>query len=104
MPYSPHLRSLVLSLQGHPDLGLEVLGSVDTATLDGHQSWHLAEAFAMAGDHDRAIQLLEQAVERGNYPYDFFERHGPFYASLRGTPAFERVLEMAAKRKAEFFE
>jgi hypothetical protein len=102
MPYAPHLWSLVLALQGRHEAGLAVLAGVDAELLDGHQSWHLAESFAMAGAHQQAIALLDQAITRGNYPLLFFERHGPFYAPLRGTPEFARILARAAERKAEF--
>jgi len=102
MPYAPHLWSLVLSLQGRQQEALAVLAGVDTEVLDGHQSWHLAESFTMVGAHQEAITLLDQAITRGNYPLRYFERHGPFFAPLRGTPEFERVLAYAARRKAEF--
>ncbi len=102
MPYAPHLWSLVLSLQGRQEEAMAVLAGVNTEVLDGHQSWHLSESFAMAGAPEKAIALLDQAVTRGNYPLLFFERHGPFFAPLRGTPEFEQVLARAAARKAEF--
>ncbi|HUG27119.1 MAG TPA: hypothetical protein VMK53_02390 [Gemmatimonadales bacterium] len=75
---------------------------MDTELLDGHQSWHLSESFALAGASEKAIALLDQAITRGNYPLLFFERHGPFFAPLRGTPEFARILARAAERKAEF--
>jgi eukaryotic-like serine/threonine-protein kinase len=102
MPYAPHLKSLVLSLQGRQDEARAILEDLDTSVLDGHQSWHLAESFAMAGAHEEALRLLDQAVERGNYPHDFFERHGPFFEPLRGSPEFARIAALAAQRKAEF--
>jgi eukaryotic-like serine/threonine-protein kinase len=102
MPHAPHLKSLVLSLQGRQDEARAILAGVDTAVLDGYQSWHLAESFAMAGAHEEALRLLDQAVERGNYPHDFFERHGPFFEPLRGSPEFARIVARAAQRKAEF--
>jgi hypothetical protein len=74
MPYAPHLKSLVLSLQGRQDEARAILQGLDTAVLDAHQSWHLAESFTMAGAHKEALRLLDQAIERGNYPHDFFER------------------------------
>ncbi len=102
MPCAPHLKSLVLSLQGRQDEARAILTGADTAVLDGHQSWHLAESFAMAGAHEQALRLLDQAIERGNYLHDFFQRHGPFFEPLRGDPEFARIVARAAQRKAEF--
>jgi eukaryotic-like serine/threonine-protein kinase len=102
MPYAPHLKSLVLSLRGRQDEARAVLEDLDITVLDAHQSWHLAESFAMAGADDQALRLLEQAIERGNYPVGFFERHGPFFAPLRGDPAYAGIVARAAQRKAEF--
>jgi eukaryotic-like serine/threonine-protein kinase len=102
MPYAPHLKSLVLSLQGRQHEARALLNDLDTTVLDGHQSWHLAESFAMAGAHEQALRLLDQAIDRGNYLHDFFERHGPFFEPLRGDPEFVRILAHAAQRKAEF--
>ena len=41
-------------------------------SLDGHHRFHLAEAFAMAGDAPRALALFEQAVDTSFYPHQFF--------------------------------
>jgi tetratricopeptide (TPR) repeat protein len=101
MPYAAHLKSLVLSLQGRQDEALAILEGVDTTVLDGHQSWHLAESSAMAGAH-QALRLMDQAIDRGNYLHDFFERYGPFFEPLRGNPEFTRIVARAAQRKAEF--
>jgi eukaryotic-like serine/threonine-protein kinase len=102
MPYAPHLKSLVLSLQGRQDEARAILDALDTSGLDGHQSWHLAESFALAGAHEQALCLLDQAIERGNYLHEWFERRGPFFEPLRGDPEFARIVARAAQRKAEF--
>ena len=75
---------------------------MDTAALDGHHKFHLAEVFALTGDAPRALALFEQAVDSSFYPHQFFAVHCPFIASLRGTPEFERILAKAARRVAEF--
>ena len=61
-----------------------------------------ASRYAVAGDHESALRLLEQAVERGFYPHDYIAVHCPFLAPLRGTAAFDRIAERAARRVAEF--
>jgi eukaryotic-like serine/threonine-protein kinase len=104
MPYAPHLKSLVLSLQGRQGEARAILEALDAAVLDGHQSWHIAESFAMAGAKEQALALLDQAIERGNYLHQWFERRGPFFEPLRGDPEFARIVARAAQRKAEFAE
>jgi serine/threonine protein kinase/thioredoxin-like negative regulator of GroEL len=102
MPYTVQLRALVAALEGRSQDALQLLARVDTAALDGHHRFHLAEAFAMAGDCPRALALVAQAVDTSFYPHDFIARHTPFMAPLRGTPEFERITAKAARRVAEF--
>ena len=66
----------------------------------GHITFHLSEAYAVAGETQVALRLLAQAVDRGFYPYDYIAVHCPFLVSLRGTAEFDRVLASAAKRVA----
>jgi hypothetical protein len=75
---------------------------VDTAALDGHHKFHLAEVFGLAGDISRALALLGQAVDTSFYPHQFFAVYCPFLRPLRGTPDFERILAKAERRVREF--
>ena len=102
LPYTVQLRALVAAVEGRTAEALEWVNRVDTAALDGHHKFHLAEVFALAGDAPRALALFEQAVDSSFYPHQFFAVHCPFIASLRGTPEFERILAKAARRVAEF--
>jgi hypothetical protein len=98
------LRALVAATQGRKGEALDMLATVDTAVLDGHHRFHLAEAYAMAGDAARALALFEQAVDSSFYPYQFFSSYCPFIQPLRGSPEFERILAKAAQRVKEFTE
>jgi serine/threonine protein kinase/tetratricopeptide (TPR) repeat protein len=102
MPYTIQLASLVDALQGRPGAALEMLNQLDVDPLDSHHTFHISESFAMAGDPARALELLERAVDRGFYPYDFIAQHCPFMAPLRETPAFGRIAAKAERRVAEF--
>jgi serine/threonine protein kinase/tetratricopeptide (TPR) repeat protein len=102
MPYTVQLRALVAAIEGRSQDALQLLARVDTAALDGHHRFHLAEAFAMAGDTARALDLVEQAVDTSFYPHQFIACHSPFMAPLRGTPRFERILAKAERRVKEF--
>jgi serine/threonine protein kinase len=102
VPYTWQLQSLVASLQGDPGRGLATLGPVNTGPLDFHLTFHLAESYAMAGAVDRALAVLEEAVDKGFYAYEFMTTHCPFMAPLRGLPEFERIMEKARGRWEAF--
>ena len=100
LPYTRHLLALVAALSGQSEAALKHLASVEG--LDGHHKMHLAEAFAMAGDIDRALSLLEEAVKQGFHPYCFIAEYCPFMAPLRGLPRFEALAARAQRLTAEF--
>jgi predicted Zn-dependent protease len=104
MPYTVQLASLVDALEGRPGPALAALRQLDLTPLDAHHTFHICESFAMAGDSSRALELLEQAVERGFYSYDFIARYCPFMEPLRGTPEFARIAARAEQRVKEFSE
>ncbi len=81
---------------------MECLAAVDVAPLDAHNKFHLAESFAMAGATDRALDLLDRAVDEGFYPYPFIAEHCPFLAPLRETPRFAEVSAKAQRRVSDF--
>jgi hypothetical protein len=102
LPYSAQLSSLVDAVEGRHEAALAALARVDLAPLDAHQTFHLCESFAMAGDTTRALALLEHVVDHGFFPYRFFAEFCPFMAPLRGSPEFDRIVATAARRVAEF--
>jgi eukaryotic-like serine/threonine-protein kinase len=102
VPYTWQLESLVASLGGDRARGLAALAPVNTAPLDLHLTFHLAESFAMAGAIERALAVLEEAVDKGFYAYEFMAKHCPFMAPLRRMPEFERIMEKARGRWEEF--
>jgi serine/threonine-protein kinase len=102
MPYAIQLGALGDAVAGRPAAALEALRKVDVAPLDAHQTFHLSESFAMAGDTARALQLLERAVDGGFYPYPFIAEYCPFMQPLRQTPEFVRIAAQAERRVAEF--
>jgi pentatricopeptide repeat protein len=87
-------------MEGRPEAARATLGGV--IGLDSHHKFHLAEAYAMAGDSDRALELLEDAVSHGFHPGEFIATHCPFLAPLRGTRRFVAVAEQAERLTAEF--
>jgi len=78
------------------------LAPVNTAPLDFHLTFHLAESYAMAGATERALVVVEEAVDKGCYPYEFFTKYCRFMAPLKGMPEYERIMEKAKKRWEAF--
>jgi tetratricopeptide (TPR) repeat protein len=101
VPYTRQLLALVDGLEGRPAAALERLVSIDVAPLDAHHKFHLAEAFALAGDSDRALTLLEQALP-GFYPHLYYSEYCRFLDPLRGTSRFQAILR-GARELAEVF-
>ncbi len=100
LPYTAQLVALLHGMEGRPGEASMVLEGV--RGLDDHHRFHLAEAFALAGQGDRALSLLEEAVQGGFYPGEFIGRHCPFFGSLRGQPRFEAVARESVRRTQEF--
>jgi len=102
LPYTVQLSSLVDGMEGRSRAALEALAQLDVTPLDAHQTFHIAESYAMAGDTARALALLEHAVDHGMYPYKFYAEYCPFMGPLRGSPEFDRIVAKAARRVEEF--
>ena len=102
MPYTVHLVALLDAIEGRPAEARAGLATIADLSFDGHITFHLSEAYAVAGETQVALRLLAQTVDRGFYPYDYIAVHCPFLVSLRGTAEFDRVLASAAKRVAAF--
>jgi hypothetical protein len=56
----------------------------------------------MAGDFERALDLLEEAVNGGFYPHPFINEYCPFLAPLRGMPRFAAIAATAERRMKAF--
>jgi serine/threonine protein kinase len=100
--YTIQLRSLVEAAHGRTEVARALLAPVDVAPFDAHTKFHLAESLAMAGDTDRALDILAQAVEGGFHPDRFIAEHCPFLVPLRGDPRFAGIAARAAELTAAF--
>jgi TolB-like protein/tetratricopeptide (TPR) repeat protein len=102
VPYTLQMRALVDALNGNPARGVARLAAVDAAHLDQHLLFHLAEPYALAGDVDRALDLLARAVDGGFYPVDFIASHAPFFVPVRAQPRFQAIVADARRRSDAF--
>ena len=102
VPYTRQLLALIDGLEGRKQAALERLAPLDVTPLDAHNKFHLAESFGLGGDTDRALDILEQAVDQGFHPYPFMAEHCPFLAPLRPLPRFAGILARAKERSEAF--
>jgi serine/threonine protein kinase/Flp pilus assembly protein TadD len=100
--YTVQLASLMDAVQGRRAEAFAALAQLDFAPLDSHQTFHMCESYAMAGETTRALELFEWAVDHGFYASDFFAEWCPFLAPLRGLREFDRIVAKAAQRVAAF--
>ena len=102
LPYTAQLRATLAAVDGRRSEALAILATVDETALDGHHTMHVAEAYAGAGEPERAVRLLDRAITLGFIPSQPYVRACPFFEPLRGRPDFAAVLARAAALAAAF--
>ncbi len=100
-PYTRQLLALVDGLEGRQAAAREWLAPINIAILDPHQQFHLAEAFLVAGDLERGLELLERS-NFGFHPYVYMAHHCRFLDPVRHLPRFQAVLDQAKERTEAF--
>jgi non-specific serine/threonine protein kinase len=100
-PYTRQLLALIDGLEGREAAAREWLGPINIAVLDPHQQFHLAEAFIVAGDLERGLELLERS-NAGFHPYVYMAHHCRFLDRVRQAPRFQAVLHQAKERTEAF--
>jgi non-specific serine/threonine protein kinase len=101
VPYTRQLLALIDGLEGREAAAREWLGPINIAVLDPHQQFHLAEAFIVAGDLERGLELLERS-NAGFHPYVYMAHHCRFLDRVRQAPRFQAVLRQAKERTDAF--
>ena len=103
-PYTLQFLALIDALEGRHQEAISRLSDIDLAPLDSHTRFHLAEPFALAGDHDRALDMIERTVNGGYYPYQFISTRCPFLAPLRSLPRFAEIVARSKERTDAFMK
>lgn len=101
-PYTLQLLALIDALEGRPQAATSRLAAIDVTPLDSPATFHLAEPLALAGHHERALDLIERTVNGGFYPHPYIAEHCPFLGPLRSLPRFAGILAKS-KEKTEAF-
>ena len=101
-PYTRQLAGLVAGVTGRRDEALALLAPLDRVHLDHHESFHVAESYAAAGEGERALAMIEDGIGKGFHPYEFIATHNPLLAPVRALPGFRRVAELARERWRAF--
>ena len=100
IPYTIQLQSLVLALQGDTKQALTLAASLDLSPFDNHITFHFSEVFAMCGETERALDVLESSVNKGFCPTPFIEVHCRFLESLRSHVRFALIVAKASAMSA----
>jgi non-specific serine/threonine protein kinase len=104
----PLLRGFCTSLraafEGRTDEAVKALQPIETFSFsDGEGLFYEAEVYAKLGLLDRALIMLERAVEGGFLCLPAFERD-PFLAPLRMTPHWPALLERVRSKQGTLTE
>ncbi len=95
IPYTIQLQSLVLAQQDDTRHALTLAASLDLSPFDSHITFHFAEVFAMCGETERALDVLESSVNKGFCPTPFIAVHCRFLESLRSHVRFAPIVATA---------
>ncbi|HVT03533.1 MAG TPA: protein kinase [Thermoanaerobaculia bacterium] len=97
--------ALKLALSGDGDTALSVLDEqvLKTARVDPQYSTFVAEIYALSGDHERALEWLAHAVERGFTPHAYLGTYDTLLQPLHGDARFDEIIARA-QALSEAFE
>ena len=100
IPYCLQADALLRAVRGDIAGALALVGPLDLTPFDCHLTFHFAEVFALAGEIERGMEVVELAVQKGFSPPDFIRTHCRFIEPLRSHPRFP-LLVAAAEAKSE---
>lgn len=68
---------------------------------DAEGIYKVAQAYALIGDKESALHVLEHSIDGGFFCYPYFVAD-PMLASLRGEPGWEKLMDRARAKHEEF--
>ena len=70
----------------------------DAARWDDIFSWWMADAFALVGETEAALDAVQRMIELGIVNYPFLAEYEPFFSRLRSEPRFGQLMVQARER------
>ena len=72
------------------------------ATRDGEWAQGLSDAYAFAGDPEKALEWLELAMQAGFYNHMYMVEQNPFVGDLKGNSEWEAVISRMKESHRRF--
>ena len=99
-------KALADGLENHSSEGIAQLREIERlmkerGVRDPEAMYKVAQAYALLGDKDSALRMLDATTLGGFFCYDYFAAD-PLLDSLHGSAAFNRSLERAKQRQEQF--
>ena len=93
------------ALKGEKEEAFSVLSAEQEDMLKSDEafSYQLAEGYSLINEKIKAIDWLENAVDRGFINYPFLNEYDPLLENLRGEERFKKLMERV-KHEWENFE
>ena len=99
-------KAFSLGIRGHVSEGLLMLHQVETridqrGVGDPEAAYKIAQGYAVLGDRESALRVLERSIDSGFFPYPYLSTD-PLLDSLRKEPDFVRLMSSARQRHLAF--
>jgi len=102
--YTHQMQALTAALEGDMEQarGHVTPALVEQASHEAHLSMHLAEAYAVMGAIDEALDALDNATRRGFVHYPYIALHNRLFENIRADSRFKELM-VRVKRDWESF-
>jgi non-specific serine/threonine protein kinase len=103
--FAQSANALIFALKGKKEKALNQITHevYDHALHDCEWATVLIECFAIIGENEKALDLLEHSVNGGLINYPFLKEYDPFLENIRNEPRFKKLMERV-KHEWENFE